>query len=786
MGQGRLRFSVLACIFLAMVLEVGANNAEPAIGRVWSQAISVLSVILLISPAAYLILHFPNSRLLRGTAVVGAATLILSEIMQLTELIQFLNYVPFFGVETLWHNTLQWSLLLAGLVLMLATLYISLLDMIATQEKLARESAALSQQVEERRQIQTALDRRVQQQEAVNLLSQCALANPDCEDIFDEATRLISTTLGIRSAAIFSFEYPSGNLAPRAGSCPTGSSKTPAAPTDVIIQGDNKAFGLLRVELEENHYLSQEELGFLRAMGNIVAVSVEREETGLALRRNEKYFRALIENGLDLITVLNSDGTIRYESPSIERVLGYSQDELTGVRIFTLIHPDDVPRALESFKTGMDNPGKTPAMTIRIRHKDGSYRTLEAIGRGLFDEPAVNGAIINSRDITERVQLEHQLLQAQKMEGIGRLAGGVAHDFNNLLTAMLGYADITMMLLPEGTRARDNVSQIREAATRATDLTRQLLSFARKQMIEPRVINLSQLVLNTEKMIRRLISEDIALTTAIEAHQSLVRLDPSQFEQVLINLVINARDAMPDGGKLNIEVQDVMLSSSYARQHPSVLSGDYVMLAVTDTGIGMEAEVRERIFEPFFTTKGVGKGTGLGLAMCYGVVKQAEGHIWVYSEPGQGTTFKIYLPRAAGPEPTPGPAPVEYRTGGHETILLVEDEPLVLLIASEALREAGYKVLTANSGPEALRMAEAFEGHIDLLLTDVVMPELGGRQVAERLLEQRPDTRVLYMSGYTDDAIVRHGVLEQGVAFLSKPFTPDGLARKVRIVLDSE
>jgi CheY-like chemotaxis protein len=372
------------------------------------------------------------------------------------------------------------------------------------------------------------------------------------------------------------------------------------------------------------------------------------------------------------------------------------------------------------------------------------------------------------------------------METIGRLAGGVAHDFNNLLTAITGYADLAIDALASNDPARADIEELRRAADRATGLTRQLLAFARRQKIEPRVCNLNELVLEMDKLIRRLIGEDIELITLADPDLERVQIDPAQIEQVLVNLVVNARDAMPQGGRIVIETANVALDAAYTRNHASMDEGSYVMLAVSDTGIGMDAETQEHIFEPFFTTKGPGKGTGLGLATCYGIIKQHGGYIWPYSEPGRGTSVKIYLPRAeAAAEELPRREDIIEQTRGTEAILLVEDETAVRNLAVRVLRDCGYTVQEACDGLEALQLIETGGDAFALLVTDVVMPRLGGRELADRLRARQPDLKLLFMSGYTDDAIIYHGRLNPGVNFLHKPFAPSTLARKVRQVLDS-
>jgi len=389
------------------------------------------------------------------------------------------------------------------------------------------------------------------------------------------------------------------------------------------------------------------------------------------------------------------------------------------------------------------------------------------------------------RDVTDQRHLEEQFRQSQKMEAVGQLAGGIAHDFNNLLTAILGNTQLLLRELPPGDSKRGDVEEIRKASERAASLTRQLLAYSRRQMLQPVVLDLNVVVAEMDKLLRRLIGEHIALVTVLAPDLGRVKADPNQLEQVIVNLAVNARDAMPEGGKLTIETANVDLDEGFAQAHLGSVPGAYAMLAVTDTGSGMDATVRAHLFEPFFTTKEVGKGTGLGLATVYGIVKQSDGYISVYSEPGHGSSFKIYLPRVATPA---GAAAGPQKGGparGTETVLVVEDEPAVLSLSRRALEAQGYVVLAASDAAAALRVVERHGGMIHLLLTDVVMPGLSGRELADQLAGQRPGIRVLYMSGYPGDAVVQHGTLPTGSAFLQKPFSPDGLARKVRDVLDA-
>lgn len=420
-------------------------------------------------------------------------------------------------------------------------------------------------------------------------------------------------------------------------------------------------------------------------------------------------------------------------------------------------------------------------MALFARH----YMTEDALDSLASVADIISQAIERKR-VERALRLsEEQLQQSQKLEAIGILAGGIAHDFNNLLTAITGYSDLTLRRLPEEDPIHRNITEVKKAADRASSLTRQLLAFSRKQVLQPKVLNLNSVVSELEKMLRRLIGEDVQLSVALEPDLGSVKADPGQIEQVLMNLAVNARDAMPHGGKLTIETRNVYLDERYANQHLNVNVGPYVMLAVSDSGIGMDQTTRDHIFEPFFTTKAVGKGTGLGLSTVYGIVNQSGGNIWVYSELGHGTTFKIYLPRVdEGPQEYTRSEETEDIPHGRETILLAEDEDLVRKLAREVLETLGYQVLEATNGGAALLLCERHTEQIHLLITDVVMPEMSGRELSDRLSLLRPDMKVLFMSGYTNNAIVHQGVLEEGAHFIQKPFSPDVLARKVRDVLD--
>jgi signal transduction histidine kinase/ActR/RegA family two-component response regulator len=382
-------------------------------------------------------------------------------------------------------------------------------------------------------------------------------------------------------------------------------------------------------------------------------------------------------------------------------------------------------------------------------------------------------------------QSEDQLRQSQKMEAVGKLAGGIAHDFNNLLSVVLSYASLALKSLDPKEPLTGNLKEIRNAAERAAQLTKQLLAFSRQQVLAPAIVDLSEVVTRLDKMLQRLIGEDIELKTVPGSNLHLVKVDPAQIEQVIMNLAVNARDAMPAGGSLTIETANVVLDEAYAQTHPGVRPGPHVLLAVSDTGAGMDAQTQLRIFEPFFTTKEVGKGTGLGLSTVFGIVQQSGGHIGLYSEPDKGSTFKVYFPKTEDLAHVPATLATQPATlAGSETLLLVEDEQQLRNLARVILEKNGYQVMEAQNGEEALLLSERFSGSIDLLVTDVIMPKMNGRQLAEKITASRPTTPVLYISGYTDSTIVRHGVSENGIYFLQKPITPDTLLRKVREVLD--
>jgi PAS domain S-box-containing protein len=514
------------------------------------------------------------------------------------------------------------------------------------------------------------------------------------------------------------------------------------------------------------------------------------EETFTAINQRELWRVTLASIG-DAVIVTDACGRVNFLNPAAQELTGWRSADADGrplEEVFHILH-EQTREVVASPVSQVLREGRVVGLenhTLLVS-RDGTERLIEDSAAPIRDErKGLAGSVLVFHDVTGRRRLEEQFRQSQKMEAVGRLAGGVAHDFNNLLTVITGFADVVLGRLPAGDSARELVGEIVNAGQRASGLVRQLLAFSRKSVVAPRVLDLNTVVLEMEKMLRRLIGENIELVTRPQPGLGLIKADHGQLEQVIVNLAVNARDAMPQGGRLTVETQDVELDEAHARAHEGARPGRHVLLAVSDTGHGMTAEVMARLFEPFFTTKGPGKGTGLGLATVYGIVRQGGGHVEVYSGVGLGSTFKLYFPRAEEQSPAPGPDPgPPAAPRGSETVLLAEDDTAVRALARQVLRSSGYSVLEADDGAEALRLAGEHLRPIHLLVSDLVMPGVGGRDLARRLAVLHPETKVLFMSGYTDDAVVRHGVLEAEVAFLPKPFAPSTLAQKVREVLDS-
>jgi PAS domain S-box-containing protein len=505
-----------------------------------------------------------------------------------------------------------------------------------------------------------------------------------------------------------------------------------------------------------------------------------------ALQRSAKRFRALIEKATDILVLLDAAGCIDFWSPGAAKALGWTQEEVQDVPVANLIHADDRAAWCDAFAEMTKHPGDTVRVLTRQRHRDGTWRLVEVVGRNLVHDEAVGCVVANMRDVTEQRRLEEQVLRSQKLESVARLAGGVAHDFNNLLTVILTCAETLRDVVSAGKiPTLEDVEEIDAAAQRGRDLTRQLLAFARKQVIAPLPLDLAEIVRGSEKLLRRLLGEDVRLV--VDSAQELwhVHCDPGQIEQVILNLAINARDAMPSGGTLVIATSNVTLQDSAPRLSglSNVAAGDYVRLVVQDSGTGMSHEIQARIFEPFFTTKEVGKGTGLGLATVYGIVKQSGGHIRVESELGCGSRFEVWLPRTTDrllPRPTAVAASKEH---GTETVLLVEDDPRIRRNVARALGGCGYRVIVAADGADALDASSRDGPPPELVITDVVMPGMDGRTLAGELRRRYPGLRVLYVSGYANDALAERGVIESGTQFLAKPFTAASLLERVRALL---
>ncbi|MDO9566111.1 MAG: PAS domain S-box protein [Candidatus Desulfaltia sp.] len=523
-----------------------------------------------------------------------------------------------------------------------------------------------------------------------------------------------------------------------------------------------------------------------------ITVSMEAKE---ALRESEERYRVVLETSPDPIVAYDTKARVTYLNPAFTKVFGWTLEELLGKKMGYIPENKkiEILNIVDKIKRGETFSG----VETCCYNKEGMLVDVSisaAIWRDNYGEP--HRVVLVLRDITRRRNMEEQLRQSQKMEAIGTLAGGIAHDFNNLLTVIMGNAELALMHVIKDKSLRKEIEEIKNAGERAASLTQQLLAFSRKQVIKLEVLNLNKVVNETKKMLKRIITEDIELITVLEPELWKIRADSGQINQVIMNLVVNAKDAMsncadsetgrPQGGKLTVETANADLDMNYFREHAITgMPGPYVMLAISDTGIGIDKKTLEHIFEPFFTTKDVGKGTGLGLSTVYGIVKQNNGFVWVYSEPGKGTTFKVYLPKMEGDvEAKEKEQTCVKNLGSSETVLIVEDHEDLRKFSQSVLQMYGYKILEAENGEDALRICEEYEGQIDLMVTDMVMPKMGGKEAADKMQSLYPQIKVLYMSGYTDQAIIHHGVLEPGLNFLEKPFTPEDLARKVRQVLN--
>jgi len=511
----------------------------------------------------------------------------------------------------------------------------------------------------------------------------------------------------------------------------------------------------------------------------------ERRRAEEALREKEEFLRSMLHASPVALFALTPEGKVNSWNKAAERIFGWSEEEVKG-EILPIV-PEEYREEFQKLRERVMRGESFSNMELKRKRKDGTLIDI-SLSTAPVRSPRgeTTGIMAAIEDITERKKLKEQFFISQKMEAIGNLAGGVAHDFNNALTPIMGISEMLLGQLDPEDPVCDDIKEMLKAGERCASLTRQLLAFARRQPFKLTVLNLNQVVANVEKMLSRLIGEDVELVIVLDPELENVKADAGQIEQIIVNLAVNARDAMPWGGKLIIETKNVELDMEYADRHVAVTPGPYVMLAVSDTGEGMDEETREKIFEPFFTTKEKDRGTGLGLSTVYGIVKQSGGNIWCYSEPGIGTTFKVYLPRAAekaeqSPERETTPAG---SLQGSETVLVVEDDESVRRLECRALERHGYRVLKAASGEEALKRCEAHQGQVHLMITDVVMPGMSGKELAERLAPLCPDMKIIYVSGYTDEGIVRHGVLEEGTHFIQKPFTVKTLARKVREVLD--
>jgi PAS domain S-box-containing protein len=672
----------------------------------------------------------------------------------------------------------------------------------------------------ERARIVAELEAHARRQAAIAELGQRALSGIGLGELFDDALARLTRLLGVELAKLLELNAERSQLTLRAGvgwgdsftmgvgvtASQSGYTLTRHEPVvvedfaterrfkmpehilaqrvasgmTVLVGSVERPWGVLGVHSRRARRFSASDVNFLQGVANVLASAIERERTERRERDSRARFEAVFAGALDAILIADDRGRYLEANPAATELLGLTRDELLERTVSDIVPPEDRESIDANFRRFLGDGAVRLEKTI-VR-PDGTRRQVEFAARANI---ASGQHLAVLRDMTPRKQLEEQLRHSQKMEAVGRLAGGVAHDYNNVLTAINGYAELLMAGLRAGDPLRKHAEEILKAGSRAAALTHQLLAFSRKQILQPRVLDPNGVVSNMESMLRRLVGEDVELTASLAPDVGRIRADPGQLEQVIMNLVVNARDAMPRGGTVTIETANVEFDRKYVERRTEVQPGRYVLIAVTDTGCGMDAATLEHLFEPFFTTKEQGKGTGLGLSTVYGIVKQSSGHIWVYSEPGRATTFKIYFPRVdAPPDAPPAPAPVG-PVSGHEVVLVVEDHEFVRALATAVLGQCGYTVLEAANGGEALLICEKHEGPIHLMITDVVMPKMSGPELVERVRPIRPELRILYTSGYTDNAIVHHGALDEGTPFLQKPFSPRALAEKVRELLDA-
>ena len=608
-------------------------------------------------------------------------------------------------------------------------------------------------------------------------------ANNKCAEVVGFGPHEVEKFIGTN---ILSFIHPDDRslVAKRIAQRLNGGDPPPRYEIRVITQKGETVWVDLLVKLIEQN-------GKSAIMGHLVDIT-QQKNAEEALREGKERYRALTENTTDITVIVSSNGYFNYVSPSAINSYGFEIEELIGKKGNNFLHTDDHLKIMAALKKAEISPGTSiPIECFRIRTKQGSWMYLEGLVVCLYDLPSINGIVFNGRDITdkkkaddEKEKLEDQLRQSQKMEAIGRLAGGIAHDFNNILTAINGYSEMVASSLSKTDPHYKDIQEILGAGLRATGLINQLLAFSRKQVIAPRVIQLNLVINHSQKMLKRIIGEDINLVFHSEKKLWRIKADPAQIDQVLINMAVNSRDAMPQGGKLSIVTSNVIMGDKSKDNIGKDQSSEFVLIEFTDNGVGMDEDTLEHIFEPFFSTKKQGEGTGLGLATLYGIVEQNHGFVDVFSKPGSGTTFRLYFPRVKDDIELNPKSQLPSLPNGDETVLLVEDEEMVRDLVTRILEKYGYKVISAQDGLDAYLQNEKIEEKIDLLLTDVVMPNMNGQELWSKISVLRPEIRVLFMSGYSRDVIAKHGILDADTNFIHKPFSMESFVRKVRDVLD--